>query len=211
MTRNPDGLRKLQEYFEQHIGPFWLGTVGDKRHTYGYHLGCLESSDMDYSCILPRDVAGWRKHGGYWASAVDIGMGWPGAVEWLHWLTEQALRGKFPDIREIIGSTDGSITRVWDMQSGTVGYAEEDHSTHTHISFHRDAVFKDQTAIFKGWNRNGRVKPTLAAPSPKPRVSPSPAPVEPQKASEVPYETLPVLGAALLLAWAIRRRREAGL
>lgn len=205
MTRNPDGLRTLEGYFTRNIGPYWMGTVGDQRHTYGYHKGCLENEDSDYSCILPRDLAGWRKYGGYWASAVDIGMGWPGSVDWLHWLTEQCTRGKFPDIREIIGSLDGSVSYIWDFTTGEKGYAEEDHSTHTHISFYRDSLFKDHTDIFKGWDRHGRIKPVTVAPTPK--VQPG----VPQVPPEVPYAMLPALGAVLALAWVIRRRREAGL
>lgn len=216
VTRNPGPLRDLENLFRYNIGPYWLGTIGDENHDYGYHLGASEVPANDYSVIHPRDKAGIAQFGGDWASGFDVGMGWPAAREWLAWTIDEASRGKFPDIREIIGSLDGEASYVWDFPSGQMWlHTGQPHITHAHFSIFRDSIFRSHLALVSGWSAQGRI--TKVAPEPTlviPTVSGLPAVVDVDghvSAANVPFwgPRTVVLAAGLgALGWVVQRRME---
>lgn len=216
MTRNPAALQVLQSEFEGLIGDYWLGTVGDASHTYGYHLGGYEVSPDDYSIIETRDVNGIRQFGGFFASAVDVGMGWPAARDWLKWLISETNRGAFPDIREIIGSTDGETCWVWDRPTRSVVPQPANHIGHTHISFFRDSIFRNHAYLFTPWSATGvRVSNTGPGLGPRPVVSDpvamAPDANIPGESSSTSLRGILLVGTLGAVAWVIKRRMEAGL
>jgi len=214
MTRNPPRLQELEEQFESRVGPYWQGTVGDRFHRYGYHLGADEVPYGDYSIVLARDVAGVRKYGGSWASAVDVGMGWSASRMWLRRLVNDFLMGRRGDIREIIGSVDGTNSILWDGPSRD--YWEHDgepHVSHTHISFYRDSIFRSHTYLFDGWTARGPVVKPVPKPSPVRTPTPELIHVTPPVGDNtgsviVGPRTLILAAGAGGLAWIIKRRME---
>lgn len=170
MTIAPPKLLDLAARLKSQIGPFFLGIVGDKNHKYGYHLGAYEVLASDYSRQLRRDKDGITKYGGYYAAAIDIGMGWKASRDWLKWLVKQCQAGKFPDVREVIGSFDGKTCFYYDNTDKTVyKRTAKDHITHSHVGFFRDAIMRDQRGILADWRKDGRPKPP---PPPPPIVVP---------------------------------------
>lgn len=153
MSTNAPGLTKLKTYADSRLGArFFLGIVGDRAHTYGYHLGPdrIPKLSADYSTQLPRDVAGARRYPLY-ACGYDIGMGWPGSRRWLAWLVRQCRAGRFPQIREVIGSLDGEHKLYWSglRQFRTERYTGENHIDHSHISVFRDTAEQDHSGILR--------------------------------------------------------------
>lgn len=222
MTRNPPGLQELTDRIEKQIGPFNLGVVGDEYHTYGYHLGGYEVPRGDYSTVLARDRAGITRFGGYWAAAVDIGMGWPASRAWFRWLIDGCKAGRFPDVREVIGSFDGKSCVIWDAIEGgphkvpfTPGDLS-DHRQHSHVSLYRDAVFRSQVALIGAWTATG-LRPSSPVTKPGVRPSPSlsgaPTGLPPETAGHgwaAGLGTTAALLGAAGLAWIIHRRNQLG-
>lgn len=217
MTRNPDSLQQLEALFESQICDCWKGTVGDQYHFNGYHLGGFEVPYNDYSIVHPRDAAGIKQFGGYWAAAIDPGMDWPASRDWFMWLVTQCRAGKFPDIAEVIGSADGIQDYRYTAGDGFV-YAElwhRNHIGHSHISFFRDSIFRSHTYLFDTWTRTGRM--TKVGPKPTPGVSArvdltpgtavSPAP-QVGGSSSTPLRGALLTCAFGVAAWVVRRRME---
>lgn len=202
---------------ERQIGPFNKGIMGDQYHFGGYHIGGAEAGPYDYSAQLDRDVAGIEKYGGDWAAAVDIGMGWPASREWVLWLVKECQRGKFPDIREIIGSFDGKQCFQWDEPTRDLfRHPWDDHLDHTHISFYRDAIMRSQVAVIGSWTARGRPP---SSPVTKQGVRPSPSPsgaldavgdVLAAPSFHLTVGSSVLLAAGAAAAWIIRRRNQLG-
>lgn len=216
LTRNPDGLRELEAFFVAQIGPYWLGVVGDGSHTNGYHLGAFEDPPGDYSTIHPRDIAGIKQFGGYFAAACDIGMQWQASRLWFTWLIGQLREGKFPDITEVIGSADGVQDYRYTSDDGFV-YGEiwsGNHIEHTHISFFRDSIMRSHVYLFDSWTATGRITKVASKPTPVISVKPSPS----ASAAPVRVESRGSSGTSLrgaflacglgAFAWLIKRRVE---
>ena len=115
MTYSPKTLNALAQFWTKQGGVF-LGVVGNKRHTVGYHLGRDRIydgngpglGDQDYSVVMARDKAGLTDA----ASAIDLGKldgTYQGLREFSNWLVKQCQKGQpgYRDIREIIYSPDG--------------------------------------------------------------------------------------------------------
>lgn len=214
MTRNPDPLQQLEALFESQICDCWKGTVGDHAHFNGYHLGGFEVPYNDYSIVHPRDAAGIKQFGGYWAAAIDPGMDWPASRDWFMWLVTGARAGKFPDIAEIIGSADGIQDYRYTADDGFV-YAElwhRNHIRHSHISFFRDSIFRSHNYLFDRWTGTGRVTSRVD-------VGAKPTPVIPPDAAKRPQTANNedsgismglLLGGAVAGAvlWVVKRRME---
>jgi len=215
LTRNPDGLKELQKFFEAQIGPYWLGVVGDASHTGGYHLGANSVPLGDYSIVSERDRNGIKMFGGDFASACDIGMGWAASRLWFRWLIEQLRNGRFPDVVEVIGSADGIQDYRYTAEDGFL-YAElwfGNHVEHTHISFYRDSIMRSHIYLFDTWTATGRVvaKPSVA-PKRTPVVqtaapAPSPRP-QTRGSSSTPLRGTFAVLAIGGVAWMIKRRME---
>lgn len=205
------------ERIEKQIGPFNKGIMGDQYHYGGYHLGADDVPYADYSTQLARDAEGIRKFGGEWASAVDIGMGWPASREWLLWLVTECQRGHFRDVREVIGSFDGKQCFQWDEPTHQLFRREwDDHLDHAHVAFYRDAIMRPQVAVIGSWTARGLPPSTLPT---KQGVRPSPSPsgaldeIQGLAASPEYRFTLGgsiVLAGAAAAAWIIRRRNQIG-
>jgi len=133
-----------------------LGIVGDTRHATGgvsYHLGKDQLRPDAYSIVqTARDRAGLSNA----ASAMDFGR-LDGTLANLRAfskaLVAEARRNgpRTSDLREIIYSPDGKTVLRWDRQRGynslpRAGEADDSHLTHTHVSWYRDAEFRDHTA-----------------------------------------------------------------
>jgi hypothetical protein len=153
MSTNAPGLTQLKAYADSKLGTrFFLGIVGDKAHTFGYHLGPdrIPNKGGDYSTQLARDLAGARKFPNY-ACGYDIGMGWSDSRRWLAWLIDQCRKGTFPQIREVIGSLDGVHKQYWSGLRGfrTERYTGDNHVDHSHISVYRDTAEQDHSGILR--------------------------------------------------------------
>ncbi|HET8659082.1 MAG TPA: peptidoglycan-binding domain-containing protein [Micromonosporaceae bacterium] len=153
MSTNAPGLTRLRDFANAKVGPqFFLGIVGDSRHTSGYHLGPDRINGSDYSMRLDRDIAGARKFPTA-ACAYDMGMGWPGSRRWLAWLVGRCRSGAFPQVREIIGSLDGVHKQYWSGLRGfrTERYTGDNHIAHTHLSVFRDTAAQDHSPLLRGF------------------------------------------------------------
>jgi len=138
-----------------------LGIIGDTAHqTTGtsYHLGKSQLSATAYSRQLVRDKAGLSEA----ASAIDIGKvgGSYKSLQALSmWLVRECTKRAIDtlDIREVIYSPDGVRVFRWDATNpvgvalgGTgTGQGDDSHRQHSHISWFRDAEFRDHTALFR--------------------------------------------------------------
>ena len=159
MTFAPPTLNALRDYIVLN-GATFLGIAGDTAHqTKGvsYHLGADQLTADAYSRKLARDRAGLTNA----ASAIDIGKvggSLAGLQKLSVWLAKECANRAIDtlDIREVIFSPDGSKVMRWDeptqqvYQGGTgTGQGDDSHRTHTHVSFYRDAEFRDHTALFR--------------------------------------------------------------
>lgn len=160
MTFAPPTIKALAVFMSYH-GGVNLGIVGDVAHqTRGnsYHLGeDLLTADA-YSRVTARDKAGLSLA----ASAYDLGR-IDGSLTKLQnfskWLVSRAQINApgTRDIREIIYSPDGVAVRRWDRERGYASATtlmastalNNSHRTHTHVSFYRDAEFRDHTTAFR--------------------------------------------------------------
>jgi len=161
MSYAPNSLLELREYVQLHTGlrAVSLGIIGDKNHTYGYHLGKDRLKPGDYSAETPRDRAGLSNA----ASANDIGN-FTRLVELVAFTVAEARAGRMPDLREVIGpAADGRAYR-WDFYDGDVTKrAEGDpHETHGHWSWYRDSEHRDKVGYFRPFFEG------TTAPKPKP-------------------------------------------
>jgi hypothetical protein len=155
VTYAPATLLTLREYLKPLTGLSSpnLGIVGDARHVavgQSYHLGANQLVATAYSRRTARDRAGLTNA----ASALDIGN--HGELRQLsRWLVSRArvnARGT-DDIREIIYSPDGVKVLRWDRERGfnsapREGEADDSHRWHTHISWYRDAEYRDKRGVF---------------------------------------------------------------
>lgn len=152
MSSGAPGILRLNDYVGRVLGPDkQLGIVGDASHTYGYHLGPDRAPSWDSSISeLTRDRTGANRYP-YYASAIDIGMGWGQSRQWLAWFIDRLRKGAYPDVREVIGSLDGRNALYFDGTDGfdAYGYSGGGHVSHTHISFYRDSAERDQTPVLR--------------------------------------------------------------
>lgn len=134
------------------IGGIFLGIVGDQEHDYGYHL-CVPAGPDDYS-----GQGAANKAVGNFSCAIDIGMDWPAAVAWLHWLIKEIREDRIQGIAEVIGSYDGKNVRYWSDDDGWedagIKYSGSGHDRWTHVSVYRSTAHQDH-GILKGWSANG--------------------------------------------------------
>lgn len=156
MTFAPPTLLALATYWTAR-GGVNLGIVGDASHVatgVSYHLGRDQLDATAYSRRTARDIAGLSNA----ASAIDLGR-LDGSYTPLRafsvWLVAQA-RVNAPgtsDMREIIYTPDGVTVLRWDRERGFAsaprsGEASQSHFYHTHISWYRDAEFRDHRTAF---------------------------------------------------------------
>lgn len=163
MTYSPKTLNALAQFWTKNGGVF-LGVVGNKAHTVGYHLGRDRIYDgngpglgaQDYSVVMARDKAGLTDA----AAAIDLGRldGTLGNLyEFSTWLVRQCQTGQpgYRDIREIIYSPDGQKVVRYSGVDGDIhageGNGDESHITHTHISYFRDSEQRDKIELFRGY------------------------------------------------------------
>jgi hypothetical protein len=169
MTFAPASLVTLGKYLVAH-GAVNLGIVGDTAHVgtgTSYHLGQSQLKVGAYSTTSPRDREPALTEA---ASAIDIGkVG--GSLKGLQalssWLSSQCQRRAIDtlDIREVIYSPDGSKVFRWDEPTQTVypggtgtGQGDDSHLWHTHVSWFRDAEFRDHTALFRRYFEEAEVQ-----------------------------------------------------
>lgn len=133
------------------------GIIGDSAHAYGYHCGRDRvygpngRGDADYSVQQPRDKAGLTNA----AMALDLGSTDKPKLRAYTKALMDACIAKAPDtrdIREIIGTIDGIRVVGWSALSPASlipNYGDSSHLWHTHISWFRDAEYRDLTPLFK--------------------------------------------------------------
>lgn len=142
--------------------PVWeVGIVPDADHVGGYHCGSdrvrrVDGIIRDYSVNeSSRDRLGLTLH----AAALDIGrfavrtrLGTFDLRHFSRWLVAQCVAGTRDtrDSREVIYSPDGKVVRRWD-RLGRRTSGDSSHLSHTHISYHRDAIKagRDQTVLIR--------------------------------------------------------------
>lgn len=169
MSYAPQKLLDAREYLLDKTGlpDAGIGIVGDKGHTYGYHLGKDRIRSGDYSASLSRDKAGLSNG----AAALDIGN-FSKLVALTAFLVAEAKAGRAPDIREIIGpKSDGRAYR-WDFHDDEIEKRSDgdSHEWHIHISYYRDSERRDKTDLFRKFFEG---KGGTGSPS-KPSTPPSP-------------------------------------
>jgi hypothetical protein len=167
MSNEPPMLLALRTFLQPRTGlrAISLGIVGNKRHKRGYHLGRDRifgpegQGKDDYSIELGRDKAALTNA----AAAMDIGS-FRRLREMSIWIVAQTRAGAPDtlDIREIIYSPDGKKVLRWDRKRGVrsrpkPGEADDTHRTHTHISWFRDTLDRDKTALFERFFEKGDV------------------------------------------------------
>lgn len=154
MTYAPPALRDLGAYLEAR-GVTNLGIVGDIAHTYGYHLGRDRiygpggKGDADYSVQFDRDAAGLTDA----AAGIDLGGDADALRKLTRWLWDECLaRGAgTEDVREVIGSADGTNVFGWSSKAPNqliLNYGDATHLWHTHISYFRDTELRDKRPLF---------------------------------------------------------------
>jgi hypothetical protein len=166
VSNTPQTLIDLGSWWVAH-GGVNLGSVGNQKHCYGYHLGrdrifsncacrpdgsCVPGGGAkDYSVQTARDKAGLSSA----ASAIDLGRlggNLTNLQAFSDWLAKRCLAGHptTSDVREVIYSPDGQ--RVFGFKDGVgsliPGYGDDTHLTHTHISFYRDSESRDKRPLF---------------------------------------------------------------
>jgi hypothetical protein len=156
VTFAPPTLIALGTYWTAH-GGVNLGIVGDASHVSGgvsYHLGRDDLRADAYSRQTARDRAGLSNA----ASAIDLGKlggSYGNLRTFSKWLVSRARANALgtADMREIIYSPDGITVLRWDRERGFAsaprsGEASDSHRFHTHISWYRDAEFRDHRVAF---------------------------------------------------------------
>lgn len=170
MTFAPATLTALGTYWTAQ-GGINLGIVGNQKHCRGYHLG----RDRIFSNCACKPDGTCEPGGGYGdysvsqsqrdkngltnaASAIDLGKlngSLPELRKFSDWLAKRCLAGHptTNDIREVIYSPDGK--RVFGFKDGVstliLGYGDNSHLTHTHISWYRDSEARDKRPAFAGY------------------------------------------------------------
>ena len=142
MARAPQAIWDLFESIQHQVpSAVMSGIVGDRSHSFGYHLARNELPGTDYSVQLRRDRAGDAGS----ASALDVKFG-PVLMRTVTARLLAAARAKDPRLsalREFCGTTDGRSTYPWDLSTGSsegVGSWDSSHLWHVHLSFYRDAA-----------------------------------------------------------------------
>ena len=167
MSYAPATLLALAAYYATQGGAN-DGIVGSlTSHCAGYHLGgdrinsacaCKPAGVCkpgeyanDYSLYYARDKAGLTNA----AMAIDLGL-IGGQHKPLQEMTAFLLaecEAKAPDtldIRELIGSLDGTTMFRWDFATGRAVYtADPSHLNHTHLGYFRDTEKADKTPLLK--------------------------------------------------------------
>ena len=156
MTFAPPTLVTLGKYLVSR-GAENLGIKGDAAHvTAGtsYHLGADQLKPGAYSAQLPRDVAGLTNA----ASAIDVGKvggTLAGLRELSNWLVKECANRAIDtlDLREVIYSPDGIAVQRWSGVDNAIhtgsGNGDLSHRWHTHVSWFRDAEFRDHSEVFR--------------------------------------------------------------
>jgi hypothetical protein len=113
------------------------GIIGDSAHTYGYHRCRDVLPSNDYSRQLALDKQG----DGQAASALDVSFNSGDMKLVTQRLLDAAKAGdsRLSGLREFGGTTNGSVTKSYDLSNGHEGNGEWDssHLWHVHLSFYR--------------------------------------------------------------------------
>lgn len=114
------------------------GIVGDRAHSFGYHLARNELSGNDYSVVLPLDRRGSSSS----ASALDLSLPQSGMRAVTTRLLNAAKKHdvRLKALREFCGTTDGYNTHPYDLakrQDGPLNSWDSSHLSHVHLSFYR--------------------------------------------------------------------------
>lgn len=181
MSFNPATIVALAAFYKTQ-GGLNAGIVGSTTtHCGGYHLGsdrifangttacaCVKDGvcraglgTEDYSVQTARDKAGLSKA----AAAIDLGS-IHGTLPPLRKLTAFLVaqcRADAPDardVRELIGSLDGSAMFEWlrerDGSGPGVPFTKDpSHRTHTHVSYYRDSETRDKTPLIRRFFEGG--------------------------------------------------------
>jgi hypothetical protein len=143
------------------LGGNFLGICGDANHTYGYHVPAARLPADDYSLRGEGNTPVCEWH----AAAIDIGMNWPAARDWLRWLIQEIREDRIQGVPEVIGSYDGTHVRYWSDSTGWstdgVPYEGQGHDTWTHVSIYRSTALDDH-GILAGWSATGGPSGTVA-------------------------------------------------
>lgn len=155
MSYAPQTLLDLRTYLKAQTGlsDNELGIVGDKTHTYGYHLGKDLLPPNDYSARLLRDRNGLTNA----ASASDIGM-FTRLVGLTAFLVAEASSGRTTMIRQVNGPTASGRAYGWDSQDSwkPVLLSKGDpHEQHCHVSWFRDTEFLEKVSLFRKFFEGG--------------------------------------------------------
>lgn len=151
------------------VGATLAGIIANDAHTYGAHLsrdrlvGTGHGEDYTLRGAPNTPVVDDRA-----ACAIDIGMAWPAAGEWLADVQVRAARGDLPQVFELIGDPDLILGPGQDAHQALyaapstgwawVDYTGQGHVTWCHVAVGRryanDRSFGDQ--LLGGWSSTGR-------------------------------------------------------
>lgn len=153
------------------IGAGLSGILGNDSHRYGFHLSPARLRGTghgdDYSLRGPKNTPILDDRAG---CAIDIGMGWPAAGEWLEDTRERCAAGELPQVFELIGDPDLLPGPAKDIKNACyaaastswrwVEYEGQGHVTWCHVGIGRkyanDVTFGDQ--LLGGWTATGRIE-----------------------------------------------------
>lgn len=167
MTVAPPRLLEWRSHMQAWTGlaAVQLGIVGGPGHILtgtSYHLGKdqLIMSKNPYSARHPRDVAGLTNA----ASACDTGP-FARLVELTAWAVAQALAGRRPDTRELIGPGGDGRAYRWAVETGWRAELRpdgDDHENHLHESFFRDSEHGDKVGFYRPFFEGDDMTPEQA-------------------------------------------------
>lgn len=155
----------------ERIGAGLSGILGNDLHKYGYHLSRnrLVGTGLtgDYSLVGAEDTPVVDARAG---CAIDIGMDWQAAGEWLEWVRAERQAGRLLQVAELIGDPDMIPGLPKDIKDACytsaahgwkwVNYTGQGHVTWCHVGIGRRYA-NDETfgkALLGGWSATGRVE-----------------------------------------------------
>lgn len=142
MARAPAAIRAAQDRIVGGVGgAVASGIVGDKNHSYGYHLARNELPGSDYSVQYAADRDGPADA----ASALDISLPPEQMTAVVSRLMDASIAGdpRLYALREWFGARSGEPVTGWDFRDDTthvddrITTADDSHKWHVHLSGYR--------------------------------------------------------------------------
>ncbi|HEV2087634.1 MAG TPA: hypothetical protein VGR21_04930 [Cryptosporangiaceae bacterium] len=150
------------------VGAGLSGILGNDAHRFGYHLSAARLRGTGKGGDASLKGAKNRAVDARAACAIDIGMDWPGAGEWLEDVRARCRRGELPQIAEMIGDPDlllgpGTDRKVALYAAPSTGWRWVDYTGSGHVTWCHISIFRSFAnarnfgeLLLGGWTASGR-------------------------------------------------------